>query len=353
MEHATIRDVARVAGVSVKTVSRVLNKEQYVAAATRARVAAVMRDLAYRPNPAAQGLRRSIAGSIAFVCEDISEPFAAQLARSIEHEAAERYVVIVSSMLGDPGLEQRTIETLASGYADGIILAPTPGAKTYLARLPRGVPVVCLDRPARDFASDTVLTDNVGGMASAVSHLLSQGHTRIAYIGDGTDVFTQRERLAGYRLALEDAGLPADDELIYQHTPDASRLRKHLAWLSQIRQPPTAFVSANSLTTLALAHAGFDVGSDRFIAFDDFPLADVFQGGINVVAQDADALGAEATRALLRRIETDEGPVRTIRLGTRLILRKPGSADPGDETGRADPADRTRSVGPAEESEQS
>jgi len=326
LEHPTIRDVARVAGVSVKTVSRVLNKERYVAEPTRARVAAAIRDLSYRPNPAAQGLRRSVAGSIAFVCEDIAEPFTAQLARSIEKEAADR-VVIVSSMLGDPALEQRTIETLASGYADGIILAPTPGPKPYLDRLPRGVPVVCLDRPAKGFGSDTVLTDNIGGMRQAVSHLLDQGHARIAYLGDSTDAFTQRERLAGYRLALEEAGLPADDELVYQHVPDPARLRKHLAWLTQIRQPPTAHVSANSLTTLALAHAGFDVGSDRFVAFDDFPLADVLHGGINVVAQDAEALGAEATRALLRRIENDEGPVRTIRLGTRLVLRASGSAD--------------------------
>lgn len=332
MEHATIRDVARVAGVSVKTVSRVLNKEKYVAETTRARVAAVIRELSYRPNPAAQGLRRSFAGSIAFVCEDIAEPFAAQLARSIEHEDADQHVVIVSSMLGDPALERKTIETLASGYADGIILTPTPGSKAYLGRLPRGVPVVCLDRPTRGFASDTVLTDNVGGMSQAVSHLLSQGHTRIAYIGDSTDRFTQRERLTGYTSALEDAGLPADDELVYQHVPDPARLRKHLAWLSQIRQPPTAYVSANSLTTLALAHAGFDVGSGQFVAFDDFPLADVLGGGINVVAQDADALGAEATRALLRRIESDEGPIRTIRLGTRLILRQPGPTDPADES---------------------
>jgi LacI family transcriptional regulator len=324
MDNSTIRDVARVAGVSVKTVSRVLNKEQYVAAATQERVAAAMRELSYRPNPAARGLRRAASGSIAFVCEDISEPFTAQLARSIEREAADQYVVIVSSMLGELSRERKTIESLASGYADGIILAPTPGSKRYLARLPRSTAVVCLDRPARDFATDTVLTDNVGGMASAVRHLLAQGHCRIAFLGDSTDVFTQRERLAGYRTALQDAGATVDDELIYQHAPDAGRMRKHLAWLSQIRHPPTAFVSGNSLTTLALAHAGFDVGADTFIAFDDFPLADVLQGGINVVAQDADALGAEATQSLLRRIQNDRGPVRTIRLGTRLILRSPG-----------------------------
>lgn len=323
--HWTIRDVARVAGVSVKTVSRVLNNEQYVATATKERVETAMRDLSYRPNPAAQGLRRSVSGSIAFVCEDIAEPFTAQLARSIEQAAADQYVVIVASVFGDPARERKTVESLAAGYADGIILAPTSGSKRYLAQLPRGTAVVCLDRPARDFVTDVVLTDNVGGMAAPVHHLIRSGHERIAYLGDNTDVFTQQERLAGYRTALEEAGIVPDDELVYQHVPDASRLRKQLAWMAQTRRPPTAYVSGNSLTTLALAHAGFDVGSDAFVAFDDFPLADVLHGGINVVAQDADALGADATHTLLKRIQNDQSPPRTIRLGSRLILRSPAS----------------------------
>ncbi|MGQ7787282.1 LacI family DNA-binding transcriptional regulator [Nesterenkonia sp. K-15-9-6] len=321
MERATIRDVARVAGVSVKTVSRVLNHERYVTDETRSRVTEAIAELNYRPNPAAQGLRRSTTGAIAFVCEDISEPFEAQIAGSIERAAADQYVVIVASTFGDPLRERTTIESLASGYADGIILSPTMGSKAYLHSLPRGIAVVCLDRPARDFESDLALSDNVGAMAWAVRHLLMRGHTRIAYLGDDVGVFTQQERLAGYRKALEEADIPFDKDLIYQHSPDDSRIRNHLAWLRQLRQPPTAHVSANSLTTLSMIHAGFFTGSATFIAFDDFPLADVLHGGVNAIAQDAGALGDEATRMLLRRMRNDTSPVRTTRLGAQLILR--------------------------------
>nr|WP_246328675.1 LacI family DNA-binding transcriptional regulator [Curtobacterium pusillum] len=290
-----------------------------------------MRELSYRPNPAAQGLRRAASGSIAFVCEDISEPFAAQLALSIDRAVGNEYVVIVASMMGDPARERETIESLASGYADGIILGPTPGPKGYLARLPRGTALVCLDRPAPDVATDVVLSDNVGGMTDAVRHLVDAGHKRIAYLGDAPAVFTQQERLLGYRAALDAAGIAYDKELIYQHAPDDQRLKKHLSWLMQVREPPTAVVSANSLTTLSLVHAGFDVGRSNFIGFDDFPLADVLYGGINVIAQDADALGAEATHTLLRRMQDNAAPVRTTRLATKLVLRQtpgePASAD--------------------------
>jgi LacI family transcriptional regulator len=325
MGRATIRDVARTAGVSVKTVSRVINAEPYVAEATRKRVSAAVRELSYRPNPAAQGLRRAASGAIAFVCEDITEPFAAQLALSIERAVGDEYVVIVASTLGDPTRERETVESLAAGYADGIILGPTPGSKTYLSRLPRGSAVVCIDRPAPDVQTDVVLSDNVGGMSAAVRHLIEAGHTRIAYIADAAEVFTQQERLAGYRAALTEAGLPYDKELVYQHTPDESRLRQHLSWLTQLREPPTALVSGNSLTTLSLVRAGFDLRSDAFIAFDDFPLADVLHGGLNVVAQDVHALGTEATHTLMRRMQDDSAPVRTIRLGTRLLIRQSGA----------------------------
>ncbi|MGX9347249.1 MULTISPECIES: LacI family DNA-binding transcriptional regulator [unclassified Microbacterium] len=320
-DRATMKDVARHAGVSTKTVSRVLNKEVYVSDSIRERVQAAMRDLSYRPNPAAQGLRRSSSGSIAFVCEDISEPFAAQLALSIEHAVGDRYVVIIASMLGDAKRERETLESLAAGHVDGIVLGPTPAPKPYLARLLHSTPIVCLDRPARGHETDVVLSDNVGGMTAAVNHLIAKGHERIAYLGDAEDVFTQRERLAGYRSALLEAGITPDPSLIYQHTPDSPRIAKQLTWLSQTPEPPTAFVSGNSLTTLAMIHAGFDVASASFIAFDDFPLADVFGGGINVIAQDPDALGTEAVHTLLRRIDNDAAPVKTTRIGTRLVIR--------------------------------
>ncbi|GGD89043.1 LacI family DNA-binding transcriptional regulator [Microbacterium murale] len=321
--RAKMEDVARHAGVSTKTVSRVLNQEAYVSVNTRERVQAAMRQLSYRPNPAAQGLRRSSSGSIAFVCEDISEPFAAQLALSVERAVGDRYVVIVASTLGDAAHERETLESLAAGHVDGIVLSPTPTPKSYFARLLRSTPIVCIDRPVRGHEADVVLSDNAGGMDAAVRHLIAAGHRHIAYLGDDEEVFTQRERLDGYRTALLEANIDPEPSLIYQHTPDARRVRQHLAWLRHLRTPPTAHVSGNSLTTLAMLHAGFNAASNSFVAFDDFPLADVIGGGINVVAQNAEALGAEAVHTVLRRIENDAAPVKTTRIGTRLLIRAP------------------------------
>jgi LacI family transcriptional regulator len=321
----TIRDVAREAGVSFKTVSRVMNKEAYVADATRRRVEAAISELGYHPNPAAQGLRRATSRSIALVVEDITEPIAGQFALAIDHAVAGRSLLIVASMLGDETRERAVLESLAARQVDGIILGPTPHSKKYLARRLGRTAVVCVDRPAQDFTTDVVLSDNTAGMRQAVEHLLSLGHRRIAYLGDAHEVFTQGERLAGYRAALDDAGIEHDPALVYEHTPDVDRTRAHLRWLEQIPDPPTAFVSGNSLTTLTLIHAGFDVGSEAFIGFDDFPLADVVRGGVSVVAQDTAAIGTEAAEVLLRRIDHDTGPARTTRLATRLVLRGRGA----------------------------
>ncbi|MFC0672337.1 LacI family DNA-binding transcriptional regulator [Brachybacterium hainanense] len=318
----TIRDVAARAEVSIKSVSRVLNCENYVSDALRTRVQEAIDALAYRPNPAAQNLRSTSSGSIAMVVEDISEPFFSQLALAVEHTIAPGTIVIVSSTMGDPKREAETLQALAARQIDGIILAPTRAPRPRLLRALGRTAVVCVDRPVLGAQTDLVLSDNVGGMRRAVEHLLSQGHHRIAYLGDAPEVFTQRERLSGYRDALAARGITHDAALVYEHRPDPARIGRHLTWLRSTPDPPTAMVSGNSLTTLAMLRAGFDAGTDAFIAFDDFPLAEVVHGGVSVVAQDAEALGAQAAQTLERRIAHDSAPVRSTRIETRLTLRR-------------------------------
>ncbi|MEO2096950.1 MAG: LacI family DNA-binding transcriptional regulator [Brachybacterium sp.] len=318
---ATIRDVAHRAGVSTKTVSRVINRESYVAESTRTRVLRAIEALSYRPNPAAQNLRRTTSRSIAVVVEDISEPFAAEVTLAVEHAVDEGTTVIVSSSMGDPRREATILATLAARQVDGIIFAPTQAPRPRLLHRMGRTAVVCVDRPVPGEPTDVVLSDNARGMQEAVETLLEQGHQRVAYMGDSSRVFTQVERLRGYRAALERRYIDLDPALIYEHRPDVERTRRHLAWLTKLPDPPTAIVSGNSLTTLAMIRAGFNAGLDSFIGFDDFPLADFVCGGVSVVAQDAAALGGEATRTLLRRIANDAAPLKTSRLATRLVLR--------------------------------
>lgn len=318
---ATISDVASHAGVSTKTVSRVINRESYVAESTRTRVLGAIEALSYRPNPAAQNLRRTTSRSIAVVVEDISEPFAAQVTLAVEHTVDEGTTVIVASSMGDPLREANILATLAARQIDGIILAPTQTPRPRLLRRMGRTAVVCIDRPLPGEPTDVVLSDNTRGMQEAVELLLEQGHQRVAYMGDSARVFTQVERLRGYRAALEKNHIKVDPALVYEHRPDVERTRRHLAWLTKLPDPPTAMVSGNSLTTLTMIHAGFNVGLDSFVAFDDFPLAEIVCGGVSVVAQDAAALGREATQTLLRRIANDSAPMKTSRLATQLVLR--------------------------------
>lgn len=318
---ATIGDVAKQASVSTKTVSRVINRESYVAESTRTRVLAVIESLSYRPNPAAQNLRRTTSRSIAVVVEDISEPFAAQVTLAVEHAVDAGMTVIVSSSMGDPVREADILATLAARQIDGIILAPTQTPRPHLLRRMGRTAVVCVDRPLPGERTDVVLSDNAHGMQEAVEALLERGHRRIAYMGDEPLVFTQAERLQGYRAALTRHHIELDQVLVYEHRPDVERTRRHLAWLEKLPDPPTAVVSGNSLTTLAMIRADFDAGMESFIAFDDFPLAEVVCGGVSVVAQDAVALGTEATQTLLRRIANDSTPMKRSHIATQLLLR--------------------------------
>lgn len=325
----TIRDVALRAGVGVKTVSRVINREHNVSQTTRQRVLSAIEELHYRPNAAAQVLGRSLVSVIAFVCEDVNEPFAAMVASRIEESAAGRSRVITASSRGDRTRERELLESLIARRVDGIVLAPSRGDLSYLNRRRGGVPIVCIDRPATGFASDVAMSDNTAGMAVAVELLIARGHRRIAYFGDAARLLTQRERLAGYRQALRRHGVELDPVLVYQHSPDAARLSRQHHYLSQLPSPPTAVVSANSLTTLDLIHSGLPVDGGNFVAFDDFPLADVVLGGITRVVQDTPALGVAAADLLFRRIENDDSPPIVMRIPTRLIERP--LAPPGQQ----------------------
>nr|WP_256463935.1 LacI family DNA-binding transcriptional regulator [Georgenia sp. TF02-10] len=314
----TIREVADHAGVAIKTVSRVINEERYVADTTRARVQASIAALGYRPNAAAQGLRRATSRSIALVCPDISEPFAAQLARAVEQAVGDRSTVIVGSTLGDPRRERELLDSLIARQVDGVILAPTEKVQRHLARRLGRTVVVCIDRPAKGLDSDVVLSDNAGGMAAAVDYLVERGHRCIAYFGDEAALFTQRERLGGFRAALRRHGIEPDPALVYQHTPDRDRLARQLRYVAQMPSAPTGIVSANSLTTIEMLRGGLRPAPGAFVAFDDFLLADVV-GGITIVAQDTHALGVEAAETLLRRVQSDAAPFKTVRIGTRLL----------------------------------
>ncbi|GAA3351027.1 LacI family DNA-binding transcriptional regulator [Amorphoplanes nipponensis] len=324
----TMNDVARSAGVSLKTVSRVVNGETTVAPALVARVREAVASLHYRPHLGASMLRRNDrrTSTIGLLLTDVGNPFSAMLHRAVEDEARPRGVYVLTGSLDeDPDRERELVRAFARRHADGLILVPAGPDQGYLAlELPDGVPVVFVDRPAAGFPGDTVLTGNAAGAAEAVRHLIGYGHRHIAYLGDLARIATARRRLRGYLGVVEDAGLPPT---VVGGLHDTAAAEASTLDLLRRTQPPTALFTAQNLITIGAVRALRRLGLQHAVAlvgFDDFPLADLLDPGVTVVAQDPAEMGRAAARALLKRMDGHTAEPREIRIPTTLIPRGSG-----------------------------
>ena len=328
----TMNDVARSAGVSLKTVSRVVNGESTVAPHLVARVRAAVESLNYRPHMGASMLRRNDrrTRTIGVLVEDVGNPFSAALHRAIEDEARTRGVhVLTGSLDEDPQRERELARAFNQRHADGLIIAPTGGDQGYLAtELPAETPVVFVDRPSHGFAADTVLTTNVVGATEAVRHLVAHGHRRIAFLGDHSRIATARSRRRGYTEALAEAGLePAGVEELHH----SSAAESATMTLFRRADPPTALFTGQNLITIGAVRALRRLRLHREVAlvgFDDFPLADLVEPAVTVIAQDPAAMGRTAAHALFERIDGDTRPPREFWIPTTLIRRGSGELPP-------------------------
>jgi LacI family transcriptional regulator len=324
-------DVAALAGVSLKTVSRVVNEEGYVSADTFAAVKSAIDTLGFRRNEAARQLKQGTAVTIGLVMEDQSDPFYSILSRAVEEVALDQgYLLLIASSNEDPDRSRAIIESFTSRGVDGIVLAPARGTDPAFLRreLESGRPIVFVDRPVPGVAADTVLADNVGGAADATAHLLAHGHRRIAFFGDDASVFTAAERLEGYTRALGEADLAVDDRLVTMASPTAGHLETVIDRVLDQPDPPTALFAGNNRWSIRLLRhlkARPAPASPRaFVGFDDFELSDVLDPPVTVVAQEPTEMGRIAADLLLRRARGDAGAIQHIRIRPRLILRGSG-----------------------------
>ena len=328
----TMNDVARAAGVSLKTVSRVVNGESTVAPELVARVHAAVESLNYRPHIGASMLRRNDrrTRTIGVLVEDVGNPFSSALHRAIEDEARTRGVhVLTGSLDEDPQRERELARAFAQRHADGLIIAPTDQDQSYLAiELAADTPVVFVDRPAEGFPADTVLTTNVMGATEAVRHLVAHGHRHIAFLGDHSRIATARSRHRGYLEALAEAGLEpvTAHELHHSSAAESATMA-----LFNRAEPPTALFTGQNLITIGAVRALRRLRLHREVAlvgFDDFPLADLVEPAVTVIAQDPVAMGRTAARALFERIDGDTQPPREFWIPTRMIRRGSGELPP-------------------------
>jgi DNA-binding LacI/PurR family transcriptional regulator len=328
VNRPTMKDVARAAGVSPMTVSRVVSGERGVSPGTAAKVESAVRRLGYQRNENARHLRQKKPGTatIGLVVDDLANPFYALMARSVEDEAHRRgYVVLVGSTNDEPRREREVIATFTARQADGLIVVPTIGGHGYLKQPMRGgTRVVCVDRPAKGLAVDTVTVDNRAGARRGVAHLLGHGHTRIAYLGDRYDIWTQGERYAGYLDALTAHGIAEDHALVRHGLRSHAAAGAALTELRGLPHPPTALFTSNYLITLRVLEALGHPTPVAIVGFDDLPLAERLSPPLTVVSQDPTALGGAAANLLFSRIAGDRSAPRDVVLLTRLVVRESG-----------------------------
>ncbi|GGB77028.1 LacI family transcription regulator [Knoellia flava TL1] len=335
--RATMRDVAALAGVSIKTVSRVVNDEPGVAEQVRMRVQDAVDRLDYRHHLAASNLRRGggRSGLIGALLQDVGNSFSAALLRSLEDAARARGTAILSASLDEePERERTLVHDLVTRRVDGLVLMPSTDRQDYLSSEVRaGMPVVFVDREPRGIAADSVTVENVEGAVMGTEHLLAQGHRRIACLTDLPDISTAQQRLQGFVDAHRARGVHPDERLTVTGLRGPAAGEAAVSRLLDLDRPPTAiFAGRNDLAqgaVRALRRRGLG-DSVAIVGFDDFPLADLLTPPLTVIRQDVVRIGRLTADLLVARLDGDERPPQRIVVEPTLVVRGSGEIPPSD-----------------------
>ncbi|MGC0239088.1 LacI family DNA-binding transcriptional regulator [Arthrobacter sp. SD76] len=321
-----MHDVAKRAGVSAKTVSRVFNDDPHVTEETRRRVKSAIQDLKYVPNMLARTFRQGRPTVIGIAVPDVADPFFAAVAKEIEMAARERDMAIVVTSLGDdPSLERSIIETTLRQQVGALIIAPIAADQSYLSHLQDNLPIVFIDRAPMKLSADYFVEDDFGGGFDATRHLIGHGHRRIAFVADSTDIPTTRLRLEGYRAAHAQEGIETDEAIIALGSRNADAAAQASLDLLGLQNPPTAIFSSNSRFSVGVFPALRSVNrSDiALVSFGDFPMAAVLQPSVSVIDQNPKHVGRVAAERAFARIAN---PARRYRrknvLPVQLIERE-------------------------------
>ncbi|MFE3037095.1 LacI family DNA-binding transcriptional regulator [Streptomyces canus] len=346
----TMADVARSAGVSVATVSHVLNGTRPVLPHTRQAVLDAVDELGYTPNTLARSLVTSRTRSIGLAVSAISNPYFTEILQGVEAGALEHgYSLLIADPHDDPEHERKVVQLLHERRVDGMIVAPSADPRDLVSYLGRHqVPTVFLDRVIDGstggagadlladgaFAApvdspqpfDQVCAENSEPMAGLVTHLAGLGHRRIGLVAGRPGLSTTAERIAGYRQGLTAARLSYDDHLVVHGDSESAGAERATAALLSLAAPPTALVTANNAMTIgalrALRERGLSVPDDLALCcFDDFAWADLFSPRLTAIAQPSREIGAQAVRVLLERLDRPDRPARTVRLDCTFMHR--------------------------------
>ena len=324
----TMQAVADAAGVSVSTVSHVINKTRKIHPDTLKAVEAAIIKVGYTPNRLARALAGGSTSTVGVAISALSNRYFAATAYAIEAECARNGLMM---MLVDThesaDYEFNVVQALRERRVDGIIIAPTadPNHRTLNYLRAQGVPTVLVDRAAPG-GFDQVLVESQVATEVLTNHVIGLGHMRIALISGVPGLSTTEDRIAGYKQALTKAKLPIDDALIVTGMSQFEPARSIAKQLAKSKQPPTAIITGNNIMTIGaltgLREVGIRVPEDMSLAgFDDIEWADVLSPRLTVMAQPVEELGSRAVRLLKRRIETPDARRQSIRLDPTLCVR--------------------------------
>ena len=326
--RATIVDVARRAGVSKSTVSLVLGGSSLVADSTRERVAGAMTELGYIYHRGAATLRGAKSGVIGMVINDLSNPFYVELAIGIEQACqGGAYIPFLANTAENPVRQQQVIRSMREHGAAGLVLAPAIGSSPdELKALVTGMPVVQVMRRLPGLKASIVSPENKEGARKATAHLLAAGHTRIAFVGGLKSMIVRDERLAGYSLALREAGVPFEESLVIETMINYSGGGTAVPQLLNLREPATAALCYNDVVAIGLVRAfteaGISVGSDfAVIGFDDIEEAKHTLPALSSVAVNGRNLGSRAAQLLMRQLASGDFEPETVLSPATLVIR--------------------------------
>jgi LacI family transcriptional regulator len=333
--NPTIAEVARRAGVSVGTVSNVLNNKPHVAPPTRRKVLAALKALNYHPNGVARSLRTRRTLTVGLVVLDLSNPFYAEVVKGVENTArAFGYRVVVFDVSYSPRATRRFVDAMVEMRLDGALFTAGYGDRAAIRRLAgMGVRVVIVDRDVREFPFPSVGIDNTRAVYEAIAYLIARGHRRIGYLSEPLQIRTVRSRFDGYRRALADHGLPVDERLVFiDPTLRTGKVRQGYELMrrivARVSPLPTAFFATSDITAIGALHAlkdaGLRVPADvSLVGFDDISLAQFTDPPLTTVRQAKYEMGQAGARLLVETLRGREmTPAPKIVLDTTLVVRQ-------------------------------
>jgi LacI family transcriptional regulator len=326
---ARMIDVAKLAGVSTMTVSRVLNEAPNVRDSMRRRVFAAIEQLHYQPNELARSLRKQRSRQIGVLIPNLSDPFFATCAHMISTVAKlHSYSVVLSTSNEDPQAEYEEANRMLRSNVEGLIVIPANlggNPSLLLAREFDRLPIVTLDRPIAGSRFDSLLVENEHGAQVGTKHLISLGHKRILFLGLSDDVYTMKMRRAGYTAAMSAAALTPQSVVLSGELEDTRRVLREI--LAQKRQPSALFC-ANNLSTRQVLYGLQEMGIHpperlALVGFDDFEMAEVMRPGTTVVRQPTELLGRTAAEILFERLNSNHPlkPGKERVLPAELVIR--------------------------------